>query len=89
MSTEAVVEKTCRTIFEKIIEDGELNWGKIVAMFCVAGGMAVDCVAQAHPDYVKVIINTFVETSDKHLVPWLVNQGGWVRHTRVHNYSLY
>lgn len=49
-----------------------------MAIFAVAGGLAVDCVRQERPAVVRTIEETLGEFVRKSLVPWLRRRGGWV-----------
>ncbi|XP_046718330.1 bcl-2-related ovarian killer protein homolog B isoform X4 [Silurus meridionalis] len=54
-----------------------ITWGKVVAVFAVAGGLAVDCVRQERPAVVHTIEESMGEFVRKSLVPWLRKRGGW------------
>lgn len=54
-----------------------INWAKIVSIFAVSGGLAVDIVRQGHYDYLPRLIEGTGEIVDDDLVPWLVDNGGW------------
>lgn len=59
----------------------EVNWAKVVSLFAVAGGLAVDCVRQGHPEYITPLIEAFTEILEDELASWVVNNGGWVSYT--------
>ncbi|KAI0239266.1 hypothetical protein LSAT2_010011 [Lamellibrachia satsuma] len=54
------------------------TWGRVVALFAVAAGLAEDCVNQGHPDYVSVVIDVFTQVTRQRLDKWIFRQGGWV-----------
>ncbi|KAK1786279.1 hypothetical protein P4O66_017984, partial [Electrophorus voltai] len=58
-----------------------ITWGKVVAIFAVAGGLAVDCVRQGHPAMLHTIVESLGELVGKSLASWLKKRGGWVRGT--------
>lgn len=55
-----------------------ITWGKVVAMYAVAGALAVDCVKQGHPTTVHIIVDSLGQFVRKFLVSWLKRRGGWV-----------
>lgn len=54
-----------------------ITWGKVVAMYAVAGALAVDCVRQGHPTTVHIIVDSLGQFVRKFLVSWLKRRGGW------------
>ena len=56
-----------------------VTWGKIIALFTIAGALAVDCIQQGHTELVISVVNTFEHITSHHLAKWIVRQGGWVR----------
>lgn len=58
-----------------------------MAVFAVAGGLAVDCVRQEQPAVVYTIEECLGEFVRKSLVPWLRRRGGWVSFRVNHCYS--
>ena len=77
MSSEEMVRRTYTSVAELICK-GELHWGKVIALFAMAGGFAIDCVQQGHPEYANKIVDCFGVFVSKNLSEWLVEQGGWV-----------
>ncbi|KAJ0011621.1 hypothetical protein NQD34_012596 [Periophthalmus magnuspinnatus] len=55
-----------------------VTWGKIVAMYAVAGALAVDCVRQGHVSNVHAIVDSLGQFVRKYLVHWLKRRGGWM-----------
>lgn len=66
-----------------------INWAKIVSIFTVSGGLAVDIVRQGHYDYLSRLIESTGDIVEDDLVPWLLENGGWsglLDHIRPSNY---
>ncbi|XP_058505270.1 bcl-2-related ovarian killer protein homolog B-like [Solea solea] len=59
-----------------------ITWGKVVAMYAVAGALAVDCVRQERATNVHIIVQSLGQFVRKYLVPWLKRRGGWVDITK-------
>lgn len=67
-----------------------INWGKIISIFAISGGLAVDIVRQGHYDYLHRLVDGTGEIIEEELVPWLVDNGGWsglLEHIRPTYYS--
>lgn len=56
----------------------DVNWGKVVSIYCVAGGLAVDCVCQGHPEYLHGLMEGMIEVFENGLAEWIATNGGWV-----------
>ncbi|KAF5890940.1 bcl-2-related ovarian killer protein B-like, partial [Clarias magur] len=76
VALEALVSDAFLSVATEILSLG-ITWGKVVAIFAVAGGLAVDCVRQEHPAVVYTIEDSLGEFVRKSLVPWLRMRGGW------------
>ncbi|KAA0719123.1 Bcl-2-related ovarian killer protein -like protein B [Triplophysa tibetana] len=76
VSVEAVVSDAFLSVATEIISMG-ITWGKVVAIYAVAAGLAVDCVRQGHPVMVHTIVDSLGEFVRRSLVPWLRKRGGW------------
>ncbi|XP_019959764.1 bcl-2-related ovarian killer protein homolog B [Paralichthys olivaceus] len=59
-----------------------ITWGKVVAMYAVAGALAVDCVRQGRATNVHIIVDSLGQFVRKFLVPWLKRRGGWAELTK-------
>ncbi|KAI9544737.1 hypothetical protein NQZ68_001615 [Dissostichus eleginoides] len=59
-----------------------ITWGKVVAMFAVAGALAVDCVRNGYPTTVHIIVDSLGQFVRKFLAPWLKRRGGWAEMTK-------
>ncbi|XP_037917560.1 bcl-2-related ovarian killer protein homolog B isoform X2 [Hermetia illucens] len=55
-----------------------ITWGKIISVFSVCGGFAIDCVRQGHYDYLQYLIDGMSEIIEEDLVHWLADNGGWL-----------
>ncbi|KAJ8781706.1 hypothetical protein J1605_010964 [Eschrichtius robustus] len=53
------------------------TWGKVVSLYSVAAGLAVDCVRQAQPALVHALVDCLGEFVRKTLATWLRRRGGW------------
>lgn len=54
-----------------------INWAKIVSIFTVSGGLAVDIVRQGRYDYLPRLIESTGDIVEDDLVSWLEENGGW------------
>ena len=60
--------------------DGGITWAKIISLYCVAGGLAVDCVRSGHPEYLMALIDATALVVERDAAAWIAQQGGWVGH---------
>ncbi|KAK5646667.1 hypothetical protein RI129_005131 [Pyrocoelia pectoralis] len=75
-----VSDKTAAGLFAAIAHDllkYDITWGKVVSLFAVAGGLAVDCVCQGHPEYLHSLLESMTEVLEDNLAEWVVSNGGW------------
>lgn len=56
----------------------EPNWGKIIAVFCVAGGLAVEAVKMGTPEKVCRVSDGIAELLEDKIAGWVMTNGGWV-----------
>lgn len=56
----------------------EPTWGKIVAVYCIAGGLAVDVVREGRPDCLHSILEDMTDLFEDRLAMWVNANGGWV-----------
>lgn len=59
-------------------EKERITWAKIISVFAVCGGFAIDCVRQGHYDYLQCLVDGVGEIIEDDLVHWLVERGGWL-----------
>ena len=78
-------EKSVRGVLSSIGQDlldtrrhGDLTWAKIISLYCVAGGLAVDCVRSGHPEYLVTLIDATALVVERDAATWIAQQGGWV-----------
>lgn len=55
-----------------------IGWGKIISMFAICGGLAVDIVRQGHYDYLQRLIDGTADIIDEELVTWIGENGSWL-----------
>lgn len=56
----------------------DITWGKIVSIFALAGGLAVDCVCQGHPEYLHGLVEGVTDLLEDEVAEWIASNGGWV-----------
>lgn len=56
----------------------KITWGKVISLFAIAAGLAVDCVRQGHSDYLIEILDAVSDVIEDELLLWLNENGGWV-----------
>ncbi|XP_075793292.1 bcl-2-related ovarian killer protein isoform X2 [Pelodiscus sinensis] len=78
LHSESVVTDAFLAVAAQIFAAG-ITWGKVVSLYAVAAGLAVDCVRQAQPAMVHIIVDCLGEFVRKSLVTWLKRRGGWCR----------
>lgn len=61
----------------------EPTWGKLVAIYCIAGGLAVDIVRQGRPECLHSILDDMTELFEDRLAIWVNANGGWVSSIKV------
>ena len=75
-------EKSIRGVLSSIAQEllkTDITWGKIISLYCVAGGLAVDCVHHGHPEYLFGLIEAMGLVVERDAAAWIAQQGGWVR----------
>ena len=53
----------------------DITWAKVVSLFAVAGGLAVDCVRQGRPEYLQCVIESTGEVLDNEVFWWIAIYG--------------
>ncbi|XP_075363875.1 bcl-2-related ovarian killer protein isoform X1 [Mycteria americana] len=76
LHSETVVTDAFLAVAAQIFTAG-ITWGKVVSLYAVAAGLAVDCVRHAQPATVHTIVDCLGEFVRKTLVTWLKRRGGW------------
>ena len=78
IANEKSVSTVLNSIGRHLLKTDHVTWGKIASLFCVAGGLAIDCVQQGHPEYLYGIIETMGFVIERDAATWIAQQGGWV-----------
>lgn len=76
-----VSDKAAAALLSAIGHDlfkADITWGKVVSIFAVAGGLAVDCVCQGHPEYLHGLMEGMAEVLEECVADWVAMNGGWV-----------
>ncbi|XP_006637736.1 bcl-2-related ovarian killer protein homolog A [Lepisosteus oculatus] len=81
VASENIVSDAFLAVAAEIFSTG-ITWGKVVSLYAVAGGLAVDCVRHGHPAMVDTIVDCLGEFVRKSLVEWLRRRGGWADVTK-------
>ncbi|KAM9349641.1 bcl-2-related ovarian killer protein homolog B-like [Symphorus nematophorus] len=81
VAMESMVSDAFIGVSTEIFSTG-ITWGKVVAMYAVAGALAVDCVRHGHPTTVHIIVDSLGQFVRKFLVQWLKRRGGWAEITK-------
>ncbi|KAG3275725.1 BOK, BCL2 family apoptosis regulator [Ictidomys tridecemlineatus] len=76
VQSEPVVTDAFLAVAGHIFSAG-ITWGKVVSLYAVAAGLAVDCVRQAQPAMVHALVDCLGEFVRKTLAAWLRRRGGW------------
>ncbi|XP_076344266.1 bcl-2-related ovarian killer protein homolog B-like [Tachypleus tridentatus] len=76
LSNEAAMVHLFQKVADEIIRS-EISWGRIVAMYCVAGALALDCVRLGHPEFVLGLMRGMGSVIEGNGAAWIVQQGGW------------
>ncbi|XP_012889099.1 PREDICTED: bcl-2-related ovarian killer protein [Dipodomys ordii] len=76
LQSEPVVTDAFLAVASHIFSAG-ITWGKVVSLYAVAAGLAVDCVRQAQPALVHALVDCLGEFVRKTLATWLRRRGGW------------
>ncbi|XP_013787501.1 bcl-2-related ovarian killer protein homolog B-like [Limulus polyphemus] len=76
LTSEAAVLHLFRTVADEVLRQ-DISWGRIIALYCVAGGLAFDCVRLGHPEYVLNLVQGMGSVIKGDVAAWIVQQGGW------------
>ncbi|XP_072034894.1 bcl-2-related ovarian killer protein-like isoform X2 [Amphiura filiformis] len=89
LSSETVADEVFTEVAAELFASG-ITWARVVAMFSVAGSIAVECFQQGNVTYINTIVNSLANFVRNHLALWISQQGGWnnlVRSFRQKNNS--
>ncbi|NP_001139563.1 BCL2 family apoptosis regulator BOK S homeolog [Xenopus laevis] len=81
LTSETILSDAFLAVAAEIFTAG-ITWGKVVSLYAVAAGLAVDCVKQSQPALVLTIVDCLGEFIRKTLVTWLKRRGGWADITK-------
>ncbi|XP_043926245.1 bcl-2-related ovarian killer protein [Protopterus annectens] len=81
LNSETVVTDAFLAVAAEVFSAG-ITWGKVVSLYAVAAGLAVDCVKMGQPAMVHSIVDCLGEFVRKSLVTWLKRRGGWTDITK-------
>lgn len=57
----------------------DITWGKVISLFAICGGLAVDCVLQGRAEFLPKLVDGLADVIEDELVQWINDNGGWVR----------
>ncbi|XP_037899690.1 bcl-2-related ovarian killer protein homolog A-like [Glossina fuscipes] len=57
-------------------DKNRITWAKIISIFAVCGGFAIDCVRQGHYDYIQCLVDGVAEIVEDDLINWLADRDG-------------
>jgi len=78
LTSEEVVHNVFTSVAQEVVGgNGDVTWGRVVAVFAVAGAMACDCVKQGHVNYVVGLVESMGLFVERDLAHWIIQQGGW------------
>ncbi|KAK6622965.1 hypothetical protein RUM43_008817 [Polyplax serrata] len=76
LSSEKEVGAILTAVSRELLKN-DVTWAKVVSLFAVAGGLAVDCARQGHYDYLGCIVETMEDILEDDLAQWIQYKGGW------------
>lgn len=76
-SSEQTASDMLTDVSREMLRNGEMTWSKIIALYAVAGGIAVDCVRQGKPEYLAAIQHGMTDVLEDDLAAWIQANGGW------------
>ncbi|XP_046402484.1 uncharacterized protein LOC124168342 isoform X2 [Ischnura elegans] len=78
LSTESIARGALSAVGRSIFKN-EVTWSKIVSLFAVAGGLAVDCVRRGHHEYLSSLVEAIGDVIEgEQLSAWIAGKGGWM-----------
>lgn len=66
------------TTISRILFKNNITWGKVISLFAISAGIAVDCVKQGHVEYLPKLIDGFGDVIEDELANWIMDNGGWI-----------
>ncbi|GFS79930.1 bcl-2-related ovarian killer protein homolog B [Nephila pilipes] len=77
LPSEGGVQNLLHALASELFREGQVTWGRIVALYAMAGALAVDCVKLGHPEFVLGLVQVVGNCVERDLGNWIVQQGGW------------
>lgn len=56
----------------------EITWARVVSLFAMAGGLALECIQTGHIERVHTVLDAVEDVCSGPMGEWIVSQGGWV-----------
>ncbi|XP_076283403.1 bcl-2-related ovarian killer protein isoform X2 [Lasioglossum baleicum] len=76
-SSEQSASEAIADVSREMIRNGEMTWSKVIALYAIAGGIAVDCVRQGKPEFLPAIQRGMKDVLEEDLGAWIQANGGW------------
>nr|AXS76517.1 Bcl-2 like 1 protein [Perna viridis] len=83
--TEATAYPTFQRVVQELFIDGNINWGRVVALFGFGGALSVECVQNGMPQLVDSIVDWVSVYLCDNLEPWITSNGGWQGFVEYYN----
>lgn len=77
-SSEQVIIEGLSNVAREIVRDGDMTWSKVISIYAVAGGIAVDCMRQGHSEFIPSIQRAMTGVLEEDVAVWIQTNGGWV-----------
>ncbi|KFM81480.1 bcl-2-related ovarian killer protein-like [Stegodyphus dumicola] len=77
LPSECGVQNLLHALAAELFREGRVTWGRIVALYAMAGALAVDCVKLGHPEFVLGLVQVVGNCVERDLGSWIIQQGGW------------
>ncbi|GIY51136.1 bcl-2-related ovarian killer protein homolog A [Caerostris darwini] len=77
LPSEGGVQNLLHALAVELFREGHVTWGRIVALYAMAGALAVDCVKLGHPEFVLGLVQVVGNCVERDLGNWIIQQGGW------------
>lgn len=78
LKSEVAIRKALVSVGDFMFKHSVVTWGRIVALFAIASGIANECLQNGQPELIWSIVTLFSELVEKHVAAWICKQGGWV-----------
>lgn len=71
------VDRGLERVLVDMFKDGDVNWGRVIAVYAFAQHVVQYCVQQGTMDVANKIADVTAKFIEDNLTEWIVNQGGW------------